>query len=295
MDNPEINDKLYMFFYVGGKHSYVAERYFYNEKGGYEDGNYFSAICERIKSIDLFNDILIHYTDCKNIEPNIILSADYLYEVLAKVEIPDKIKLQIMHFNYNRSIYTDILVNELIEKYEYIKRLYNKEAKRIENIKEMMADQSVQQRFCKTFSINPPSDGSVYYSVSLLQEELLSTIACKNFYIVFGYEMPQNLDELSKSLNNVKIGAISKALSEDIRVDLLNFIKSKGEITTTEIANTFNKGLTATYYHLNLLTDAHALKCRNEGRTVYYSINSEFFSKYASVIKKFGSDKGTML
>jgi DNA-binding transcriptional ArsR family regulator len=292
-DGSEISDKLFMFFYIGEKNSFMEEKFLDADKYDFHQEDYFGNICEKIKTTDLFSEVLRFYTEYKG--ANEILSADYLYEILTKYDLPDKIRLQLMHFNYNRSVYTEILLKEITEKYEWIMRLYCNKQKEVEQINEMLQDESVQTKLFNLLSFYPPADEAVLFSVSLMQDKLLTVLHGQKTCLLIGCEVLRNFDEMNNIINNVNIDVISKALSENIRIDLLNFIKSKGEITTTEIANTFGKGLTATYYHLNILAEAHALKYRNEGRAVYYSINSEFFGRYADLIRKFGSDKGTML
>lgn len=292
IDGSEINDKLYMFFYIDDQNSFMEERFLNAQKYDFLQEDYFVNICEKIKSADLFWEVLKFYTKYKG-SASEVLSADYLYEILMKCEIPDRIRLQLMHFNYNRSTYTEILIKEIKEKYEYIKRLYAKKQNTIEKIGQTVSDRSIRLHLLKLVSYNPPEDEALFFSVSLLHEKLLTVLDGQNTYLMIGCGVLQHLNDAK--VHDVNIDAISKALSENIRIELLNFIKSRGEISTTEIANTFSKGLTATYYHLNILTAAQALKYRDEGRTVYYSINSEFFNRYAELIRRFGSDKGTML
>lgn len=294
-DGTEIDDKLNIFFCIGEKCSFMEEKFLDAHKYDYYHESCFTDICERIKSADLFTEVLRFYTKNKRISAKEVLTADYLYEILIKSDVPDRIGLQLMHFNFNRCAYKEILLKELTEKYELVKSYHNKKRKTIEKICEAVSDRSVRTRLFKAVSFNPPEDEAVCFSVSLLHEKLLTVLNGKNTYLLIGCGAPWFLDEVNSSIYGVNIDAISKALSENTRIELLNFIKSKGEITTTEIANTFSKGLTATYYHLNILSEAQALKYRNEGRTVYYSINSDFFNRYADLIRRFGCDKSTML
>jgi predicted transcriptional regulator len=66
-------------------------------------------------------------------------------------------------------------------------------------------------------------------------------------------------------------------------------------MNTTEIANAFGKGLTAVFYHLNMLAEAQILNTRSKGRTVLYRVNMELFNNFALFIKEFSVNKDARL
>lgn len=289
LNGVSINEELYIFFYISeNRNSFMKEYFFIDENVDFSNTDFFAIICERIKSMDLFGEILKYYADdIKVIDENII-SIDYLYNLFKTIEIPDKIKYHIIHFNFNRSYYTDLLINELCEKYEYIKKYHIKKSKKLSEIKEMLINEKTQNDLCSIAGLKPDFKEIIHFSVSMLQVKMLSNIKNNtSTLILFGCETLPQLEEFAVSKNDIDVCSVSKAMADNLRIDIINLIKEKGELSTSEIAKTFDKGLTAMFYHLNLLYDAKVLNIRNEGRTVYYSVNTGFLRNFSTYIKKF--------
>jgi len=297
LNGSQINDKLYMFFYkLNNKSTFMTEHFFTSFYNDFTDPDFFTNMCERIRSMDLFVEILKYYLDKDSFEIRDVYSADYIYELSLKIDIPDRIRLQILHFNYNRNQYSDILINELKEKHELIKNYYSENSNKIDEIKNSMLNDLIQLNLCKEIDLSSEYMNTYYYSVSLLQDKFYAFLNNQNKdFIVIGYDSINNLDYINKFKNNVNISKVSKALSDEFRIIMLNFIKEIGEITTSDIAREFNMGLTAMYYHLSMLYEAKILSTRNEGRTVFYKINSEFLEIYSEFIKRFALEGGVNL
>lgn len=289
LNNSSINDELFMFFYIlNGKNSFIESKFLLDWGNDFSSPDYIREVCDKIRAMDIFGEILKFYVEDNNAIEQNMLSVDYLYGILRDSDIPDKIKFHIIHLNFNRNHYTELLISEINAKYDLLKKYYFKKSKFIDDNKELLLKDKVQIDLCGAAGISSEYRNDYCFSVSCLYDKFIATLPNNGkTCIVIGYETVQQLEELSLTKNDVDVCMTCKALSDNLRVDIVNLIKEKGEMSTTEIARTFDKGLTAMFYHLNMLYDSQVLTIRNEGRTVFYDVNNSYLTKFSSYIKKF--------
>ncbi len=83
---------------------------------------------------------------------------------------------------------------------------------------------------------------------------------------------------------------ICSALSDVSRLKMLELLLERTEMTCKDFEKQFRFSGSTAYHHLTVLTGAGVLKVRNEGKTIYYSINRKCFDNMRSVLKKYSND-----
>ena len=84
-----------------------------------------------------------------------------------------------------------------------------------------------------------------------------------------------------------EIDTFGNAISEANRVDILDLIVQKNEITIKDIEQELGITGTNAYYHLSLMIKANLIQTRNQGRTVLYSINRQYVSSVCKILNKY--------
>jgi DNA-binding transcriptional ArsR family regulator len=82
---------------------------------------------------------------------------------------------------------------------------------------------------------------------------------------------------------------VGNALTEPNRIEILNLLLQKGELTIKDIVQELGFSGTNTYYHLNLMFRANIVKCRSSGKPVYYSINRRGFDEICKQLSKYST------
>lgn len=90
-----------------------------------------------------------------------------------------------------------------------------------------------------------------------------------------------------------ELAQLGIALSEENRIQILEFIHKKGEASVQDIRNELNMSHTNTYYHITLLLKSNLLSLKNRGRTLYYSINHQYFDDICTMLSKFKQEGGS--
>lgn len=84
------------------------------------------------------------------------------------------------------------------------------------------------------------------------------------------------------------------ALSETSRVQILELLSVRDEVTCKDLEKVFNFSGSTAYHHITLLTRVGAVKIRNVGKTIYYSLNRKYFDTMRNALEKFSSDLQTI-
>ncbi|MBE6763538.1 MAG: winged helix-turn-helix transcriptional regulator [Ruminococcaceae bacterium] len=127
------------------------------------------------------------------------------------------------------------------------------------------------------------------FSVMLVGKNAVRYVAGTHPIIILGSEYTARMAMLISEAIQPDIVKIGKALSEEKRVTILQLLLVEQEITAQQLLRRLDLSMTATHYHLEMLMQAGMLLARNEGRTIYYSLNREFFDRAPIVFDKFNS------
>ncbi len=87
--------------------------------------------------------------------------------------------------------------------------------------------------------------------------------------------------------NTPELDKFGNALAEKNRVEILELLRRKGEITIRDIEQELGFTGTNAYYHLSLMIKANIVKTRNQGRTILYSINKRYFDAIRGMLSKY--------
>lgn len=296
LNGEQINDDLFVFFYSeDGVNNFITKKLSENAQSDILSDNLFGEVCDNLSNTDLFGDVLKYYLGDADIGDISAISPEQVYTLLKNTEIPDKIKLQLVHFCMKKSYYKELLVEELKNKFELIKKHFQKVKVRIEYAQRLIETENANDEILEYMGVEPNSNETIYCSVSSMQDKLAYVLKNQNQRcLIIGYGAIEKLQEMLGP-RAFDMYMVSKALADTLRIGIVNMVKEKGEMNTTEIANAFGKGLTAVFYHLNMLAEAQILLTRSRGRTVLYRVNYDLFSNFSLFIKEFTVNRDARL
>ena len=94
-------------------------------------------------------------------------------------------------------------------------------------------------------------------------------------------------DENKNRKEGFKLDVFGNAIAEQNRVTILEYILKRGTATTSDINHILGYSGTTSYYHLALMQKVGMLNVESKGRTLYYSINKEYFENVISYITNY--------
>ena len=106
--------------------------------------------------------------------------------------------------------------------------------------------------------------------------------------LLLGQDYEAQLASLRRRTEVPQLDVFGTAISEKNRIDILNLILARGEVSIKDVEQELKFSGTNAYYHLSLMIKANRIKTRNRGKAVYYSINRRFFDSIIRVLGKYG-------
>lgn len=202
------------------------------------------------------------------------------------LSIPDDVKHHLLAFYIAPEVYINKLINELKTKESILKRYYE------ENYEILMKIQSgIDAEFISEYFQTQGDTGNSDYSLCLLNKNLLNVLPLFDGRMyMLGADYQDSISFAKNSSLRPDMVKFGKIFSEENRIKVIEMICERNEMCTSDIAKNLSSSATVIYYHLEMMSDAKMLNARNEGRTVYYSLNKEYFKKVADDILKYVKD-----
>lgn len=82
-----------------------------------------------------------------------------------------------------------------------------------------------------------------------------------------------------------------KALSDPVRLEILNMLKRNGRTNAGEIADNFDLSKATISHHLKMLKDQDLIYETKEKNFIYYELNTSIFEDILTWIVKFRGDE----
>ena len=104
---------------------------------------------------------------------------------------------------------------------------------------------------------------------------------------LLGVDYTSIISALVKTQKKQPLEELCGALGETSRMQILNLLLERKEVTCKDLEKHFNFSGSTAYHHISLLTKAGAVKVRNEGKTIYYSIDRKYFNMLREQLKAY--------
>ncbi len=200
------------------------------------------------------------------------------------------VKFHLLALMIDPTPYYEALFLSLAKREDEMHAYYKANRAQLDAIKKMVKLSDISEYLNKCHGIEPddlPAD--MAFSIMLVGKNAVRYMAGDTPFIILGADYPARMAMLIGEAIQPDIVKIGKALSEEKRVMILRLLLAENEITAQQLLRRLELSMTATHYHLEMLMQAGMLLARNEGRTIYYSLNREFFDRAPIVFDKFNS------
>lgn len=203
----------------------------------------------------------------------------------------DAVKYSLALFFMNPEYYIDKLVADLKQKEKILKQYYIEHADYIFKTQAEVDIDDLIRELNQSSSKRTLPDSQTYYSINLINKYHISYMDKNNgLFFLLGTDFKGQLESWINFKEPPNMILWGKVYSERNRITILKMLKKNGELCTSDIAERINLSPTSVYYHLEMMFDARMLNSRNEGRTIYYSINKEYFRRASNELGNFAEE-----
>lgn len=204
----------------------------------------------------------------------------------------ENIKINLYSFFINPEPILQKLRNELSAINVLLTKYYEKNYQMIIDFQNDISYDKLEANFDKvnTQKYTLSSYEKIYFSVCLLSKNCIKSHFIENEAIVLlGYDYEDAITYYISKESNISLDEVANVLSEKNRIDILDIILKKEEISIRDLENELNISGTNAYYHITMMLKANMLKSRNQGKTVLYSLNKKQFGSIIKHLKKYSN------
>ena len=290
----DISDDLYIFYHaIKNGQCFITSYYLNPYKEHFSTDFNFKFFRNLLSNMEglVRNVISFYLCDLSDAEwDECVLSAEKLFSHIKASKYSGEEKSKLYEFFINPTPYIQALQYELIEKerilsdyykdnYEIILEAHNSTTFEMlcENVKDL-----------RDLSFLREGEQTLYTSFCLLNKYYMNLFfATDSVIYLLGFDYVSIIRALVTSQKKQPLEDMCDALSEASRVEILRLLLEKEAVTCKDLEKAFNFSGSTAYHHISLLTKAGAVKVRNEGKTIYYSIDRKFFNTLVEQLKEF--------
>ena len=212
--------------------------------------------------------------------------------LVEKSDYDSDMKVRLYSFIIDPQRFINNLMHELMASEAVLNQYYESNAHRILEMYDMLDPEYVEQNFeggvIDKSIFN--TDQNLYATFCLLSNCCLRYINNQNILLfVLGVDFKEYLKELNDldQQGDLDLCGFCRALGDEGRMDIINLLIEKGEVTSKDLERTLKFSGSTAYYHLSLMIKFGVVKTRHDGRLIYYSLNKDKFRVAAGELYRY--------
>ena len=296
-DFNDISEDLYLFFYLKENNSCLMTKYYYREFSRYFTTTYnLETVQSALRNSDevITNLIKYYFMDITASELNECKrSTTAIGRLIRNSTYNDKLKNHLYSFFLEPVPFIQKLSYELMKNEFALSQFWDKNFNKVIEFQDQIDVPNLTNKLkqCKSRNVNIEPFDDIYISICLAAKNCIQADFYENkVLLLLGSDSQNHLDYLTGQNYLPELHVLGTALSEVNRIDILNLILQKEEITIKDIEQELAFTGTNAYYHLSLMIKAGMVKTRNQGRTVLYSINKHYFDLVCKLLSDYSNN-----
>ncbi len=212
--------------------------------------------------------------------------------LIGALETTPLVKYHLLAMAVNPETYYEAFFTAITLRLEQMKNYYKANKAVIDGVKKTINEKEIKAFLETRYALGEQLlEDKIEYSVMLIGKNAVRFVQGERPFLILGFDFSARMAILMGESIKPDIVKMGKALSEEKRVMALHLMLEKGEITAQQLLRALDLSMTATHYHLEMLLQAGMLCTRNEGRTIFYSVNRNYFDHASIVFEPFKTNE----
>lgn len=218
---------------------------------------------------------------------------DRLPSLIGMIDTTPLVKYHLLAMSMEPDRYYKILFELMEKRLEQMKAYHKANKSTIDAVKKAVSEAEIRAFLESRYTMSGQTlPENTLYSVTLIGKNAVRFVAGEQAFLILGFDYSARMAAMLGESVKPDIVKMGKALSEEKRVTALYIMIKQGEVTAQQLLKALDLSMTATHYHLEMLQQAGMLSTRNEGRTIFYSVNRTYFDRAPMVFDPFNSAAG---
>ena len=291
----DVPNDLYVFFHsIESGRMFISTLYFHRYKDKFPTEYDFHFMHRMLgnQNVLVRNLIKFYFVDLDDEAVEQCATSIYkIAEYIRDSKYSDEVKARLYEFFIDPSRYIQLLQYELMKKEALLSDYYKENYQKILDLYNQTTFETLSEQG-KTVGWNINVEGTAYVSYSMLNKYHMSLYFCQEGSInILGCDYLYYLAKRDRTpVSTVKLNEFGAALCEESRIKILNFILEREWVTCKDLEKEFSFSGSTAYHHLVVMSNTKMLKIRNEGKTICYGINREYFDVIIDNFKEFSNN-----
>lgn len=205
-------------------------------------------------------------------------------------EYEESIKRKLYSFLVNPEPVIQKLTYELMSKEVLLSQYYEKHYQQIVEMQNNFDFETLAKEMKEYRNIDflENESSEICITICLLNKSCLSLfLRPQNIVLLLGYDYRKSFQWYysQKALPSLK--EFGDVITEQNRIDILDLLVERKEITIKDLEKLLDFSGSTAYYHLTMMMRYNMVKTRNQGRTVFYSLNEKYFESIIEVLSRY--------
>ncbi len=294
-DFSPFSDELELFFHLKKSSRGFLPTYYFNPyQNRFSTDFDFNFLLQELMDHDRLVENLIEFYFPDMNQEEIRKSKGSILEMSKRIDTAEEydelIKRKLYSFLVNPEPIIQKLTYELMVKELMLSQYYKKNYEQIIELQNNFDFDTLAQEIKGFRDIDFLKDESneVCLSVCLLHKNCVCLfVKSENSTILLGYDYKESIRfyQSRKKFPNLK--EFGDIITEQNRIDILNLLVERKEVTIKDLERLLDFSGSTAYYHLTMMMRYNMVKTRNQGRTVFYSLNEQYFESIIEVLSKY--------
>ncbi len=207
---------------------------------------------------------------------------------IRSLRVEEPVKYHLLSLLINPEPYYMLFFEALKNREAQLREVYDEHSDLVQHAIGSADEAFIREFISQRYALGDDNIGfDTVVSGMLIDKNAIRLIQDDGRLLLLGYDHAARMKVLIGEMVRPDIIKMGKALSEEKRVQILRMLLVEKEITAQQLLVRLKLSMTATHYHLEMLLQAGMLLTRNEGRTIFYSLNRTYFDRAPIVLEEF--------
>lgn len=292
----EIPEDLYVFFHALDNDRCFITAYYFNPYTDYFTSAYdFKFLQNELSDKErlIRNLVKFYFHNITDEELESCMKSNIrLFSHIKQSDYSDEEKSRLYEFFINPEPYIQTLLFELMSKNFMLSQYYEKNYEKILDVFNQTTFDKLNEQVkdLKDLSFIKENNQELYVSYCLVRKFCVNLIFIKEGALyLLGDGYLSILNFIKARTKDVDLQGLGSALCEESRVKILELLLEREEVTCKDLERLFSFSGSTAYHHMTMMVKNGLIKTRNEGKTIFYSINSKYFDAVIGVLSKFAN------
>ena len=209
-----------------------------------------------------------------------------------------EIQNRLLCFYIEPEYYSQLLLSELDVQAARLRAYYDRNSALIRHVRDTLSLDTLNEQLhsipdLKDYLREEGAESgqeSVAVAFTAVDQTVISCHRCENArFLLLGLNYQAYLEALARQSTRPDLYLFGKILSEPKRLKLIDTLLDGRAMRKDDICTLLNLSMTATHYHIDMMSRAWMLCCESRGRTFYYTLNRAYFDDVIKELQKYAT------